>query len=264
MIARVPPIVDEREPGRSDRQAGPPGPAAVHEPQRRHARLRPDRYLYIGMGDGGSGGDPGNRAQNRNSLLGKILRINIDTKRHYMIPPTNPYVGRAGHDLVWSYRAAQPVALLVRPGERRPLDRRRRPGEVRGDRPIAGPERRDAASTTAGASMEGNHCYNPSTGCDTSGKNMPIATYGHSQGCSVTGGYVYRGTAYPDLRGVYLFGDFCSGRIWGIDAAGAKPRRRRSSSTTRRSRSARSARTRPATSTSSTMPPARSGGSRDN
>jgi hypothetical protein len=68
--------------------------------------------------------------------------------------------------------------------------------------------------------MEGNRCYNPSTGCNTSGKTLPITVYGHSQGCSVTGGYVYRGATYPDLRGVYLFGDFCSGRVWGIDAAG--------------------------------------------
>ena len=105
----------------------------------------PDRYLYVGMGDGGSAGDPGNRAQNINSLLGKILRINVDTSRAYAIPPTNPYVGRNGNDLDLVDRAAQPVALLVRQGDRRPLDRRRRAEPLRGDRPLARRPTRAAA-----------------------------------------------------------------------------------------------------------------------
>jgi glucose/arabinose dehydrogenase len=179
----------------------------------------PDRYLYIATGDGGGTGDPGNRAQNKNSLLGKILRINIDTNGSYTIPPTNPYVGRNGSDLVWSFGLRNPWRFS--------FDRQNGNlwiGDVgqekyeeinrsRGDTPGRG-------SNYGWRVMEAGHCYNPPTGCNTSGKVLPITTYGHSQGCSVTGGYVYRGSAYPDLRGAYVFGDFCSGRIWGIDNAG--------------------------------------------
>jgi glucose/arabinose dehydrogenase len=179
----------------------------------------PDRHLYIGMGDGGSAGDPGNRAQNLDSLFGKILRINIDTSKAYAVPPTNPYVGRAGNDLVWSRGLRNPWRFSFDRGN----------GNLWiGD---VGQKRYEEINRTTGATpgrgtnfgwrqMEGNHCYNPSTGCRTTGMHMPITVYGHSEGCSVTGGYVYRGAAYPDLQGVYLFGDYCSGKIWGIDAAG--------------------------------------------
>jgi glucose/arabinose dehydrogenase len=180
----------------------------------------PDRYLYIGMGDGGSAGDPGNRAQNLNSLLGKLLRINIDTRSAYTIPPTNPYVGRSGSDLVWSLGLRNPWRFsfdratgdlwIGDVGQNRyeEIDRSKAPNAGR-------------AANYGWRQLEGNACYNPSTGCVTTGKTMPLAVYDHSVGCSVTGGYVYRGTAYPDLVGVYLFADFCSGRIWGVDAAGA-------------------------------------------
>ena len=179
----------------------------------------PDRYLYIGMGDGGGSGDPGNRAQNLNSLLGKMLRLSVDTRHPYVVPPTNPYVGRTGHDLIWSSGLRNPWRFsfdrqtgdlwIGDVGQQRyeEIDRSKAPNAGRG-------------LNYGWRVMEGNHCYNPPTGCNTSGKTLPIAVYGHSQGCSVTGGYVYRGATYPDLRGVYLFGDFCSGRVWGIDAAG--------------------------------------------
>ena len=180
----------------------------------------PDRYLYVGMGDGGSAGDPGNRAQNINSLLGKILRINIDTSKPYAIPPTNPYVGRDGSDLVWSIGLRNPWRFS--------FDRATGDlwiGDV-GQNRYEEIDRSTAPDAGRGLNygwrvLEGTQCYNPSTGCSTAGKTMPIATYTHSVGCSVTGGYVYRGSKYPDLQGVYLFGDFCSGRIWGLDAAGA-------------------------------------------
>lgn len=180
----------------------------------------PDRYLYVGMGDGGSGGDPGNRAQNRNLLLGKILRINIDTKKAYTIPPTNPYVGRAGNDLVWAYGVRNPWRFS--------FDRLTNDlwiGDV-GQERYEEIDRSKAPDAGKGVNygwrqLEGNHCYNPSTGCNSTGKTKPLAVYGHSVGCAVTGGYVYRGTTYPDLAGVYIFGDYCSGRIWGVDAAGA-------------------------------------------
>jgi glucose/arabinose dehydrogenase len=171
------------------------------------------------MGDGGSSGDPGNRAQNLNSLLGKMLRLSVDTGHAYVVPPTNPYVGRSGHDLIWSSGLRNPWRFsfdretgdlwIGDVGQQRyeEIDRSKAPNAGRG-------------LNYGWRVMEGNRCYNPSTGCNTSGKTLPITVYGHSQGCSVTGGYVYRGATYPDLRGVYLFGDFCSGRVWGIDAAG--------------------------------------------
>lgn len=179
----------------------------------------PDRLLYIGMGDGGSAGDPGNRAQNIDSLLGKILRINIDTSRAYTVPPTNPFVGRAGNDLIWSVGLRNPWrfsfdkangALWVADvGQDRYEEVNRSVG------PNAG-----RATNYGWRQMEGNRCYNPPTGCQTAGKHRPLAVYGHSEGCSVSGGYVYRASTYPDLQAVYTFGDYCSGKIWGVDGAG--------------------------------------------
>ena len=179
----------------------------------------PDRYLYVGMGDGGSSGDPGNRAQDVNSLLGKILRINVDTRKAYAIPPTNPYVGKNGNDLVWSIGLRNPWRFSfdkatgdlwigdVGQDRYEEIDRAKAPDAGRG-------------VNYGWRVLEATHCYNPSTGCSTAGKTMPIASYSHSQGCSVTGGYVYRGATYADLKGVYLFGDYCSGKVWGLDAAG--------------------------------------------
>jgi glucose/arabinose dehydrogenase len=179
----------------------------------------PDGYLYVGMGDGGSAGDPGNRAQNVNSLLGKMLRLNVNTKKAFTVPPSNPYVGRAGHDLVWSIGLRNPWRFS--------FDR------ANGDLWIGdvGQNRYEEINHLAGSTrgrganygwrqLEGNACFKPATGCRKTGKTMPVAVYGHGGNCSVTGGYVYRGLTYPDLAGVYLFGDFCSGRIWGLDSAG--------------------------------------------
>jgi glucose/arabinose dehydrogenase len=187
----------------------------------------PDRYLYIGMGDGGSAGDPGNRAQSLSYLLGKILRIDVDNKdtgKQYAIPATNPYAGAtAGLDEIWSYGLRNPWRFS--------FDRRLGDlwiGDVGQNRW----EEIDRSTVGDGGGrginfgwrvMEGNACYNPSSGCNTSGKAKPIAVYSHSSGCSVTGGYVYRGLAYRDLVGGYLFGDFCSGRIWALRAHGSSP-----------------------------------------
>jgi glucose/arabinose dehydrogenase len=179
-----------------------------------------DGYLYIGTGDGGSAGDPGNRAQSKDVLLGKILRIDVDHgggSRHYSSPTTNPFVGRAGRNEIWSYGLRNPWRFS--------FDR------VTGDIWIGdvGQNRyeeidRGKRTTTAtrngrGANygwrvMEGNHCYRPSSGCNRSGKVRPISEYSHASGrCSVVGGYVYRGTMSPGLAGRYVFGDFCAGQI---------------------------------------------------
>ena len=193
----------------------------------------PDGFLYIGMGDGGSGGDPGNRAQSRNTLLGKILRININghtATRGYLIPSSNPYVGRAGRDEIWSYGLRNPWRFSIDPatgalwigdvGQNRfeEVDR-----SLRGIYKVGGRGRNYGWRV-----LEGRHCFIPATGCSRVGKTMPLIEYAHDNpnttddNCAVTGGYVYRGNAYPLLRGQYVYGDFCSGRIWTI-SAGASP-----------------------------------------
>ncbi len=187
-----------------------------------------DGYLYIGMGDGGGAGDPGNRARNINSLLGKMLRIDINGKsggRQYRIPASNPYVGRPGRDEIWSIGLRNPW--------RWSFDR------VKGDLWIGDVgqsryEEIDRASVTQAKKLgrgadygwrvvEGLKCYKPSSGCSTGGKAKPLVVYSHKQGCSVVGGYVYRGSAIPALAARYVFGDFCSGSIWSIPRTAAAP-----------------------------------------
>jgi len=188
----------------------------------------PDGYLYIGMGDGGDSGDPGNRAQSINSLLGKMLRIDVNggiTGRNYLIPGSNPYQGKPGLNEIWQIGTRNPW--------RWSFDRQT--GDLWiGDVGQRTWEEVDRARWTNGSPgkginwgwrvLEGTHCYNPSTGCSTAGKTMPIAEYDHSNGrCSITGGYVYRGSAIPALVGGYLFADYCSGEIWVIDANASAP-----------------------------------------
>jgi glucose/arabinose dehydrogenase len=194
----------------------------------------PDGFLYIATGDGGSGGDPGNRAQNINSLLGKILRINVNSRprgRAYGIPSTNPYVGRTGRDEIWARGLRNPWRFSIDTatgslwigdvGQNRyeEVDRsaRHAPFKVGG-----------RALNYGWRVLEGRHCYLPATRCSTSGKTMPLVEYRHDvagtdDNCAVTGGYVYHGAASPLLRGQYVFGDFCSGRIWTVAAAASSP-----------------------------------------
>jgi glucose/arabinose dehydrogenase len=181
-----------------------------------------DGYLYIGMGDGGSGGDPQNRAQNLDSLLGKMLRIDVDTvtaQRNYAIPPDNPLVGnlRGFREEIYAWGLRNPWRYSQDPVT----------GEIWiGDVGQGLWEEIDLLQRGGNYGwriMEAMHCYNPSVGCDTTGLIMPVTEYGHgTDGCSVTGGYVYRGSRRPDLLGAYIYGDFCSGRIWTVYAQGGK------------------------------------------
>jgi glucose/arabinose dehydrogenase len=192
----------------------------------------PDGFLYIGMGDGGSAGDPQNRAQNLNSLLGKMLRIDVNhgsSRGHYAVPSTNPYVGRTGLDEIWSRGLRNPWRFS--------FDRATGAlwiGDVGQDRYEEIDRSLKSGSTPAGRGLnygwnvlEGRACYKPATGCSTSGKTMPLTVYAHSvtgiDNCSVTGGFVYRGAADPVLQGGYVFGDFCSGRIFLVSATAAAP-----------------------------------------
>jgi glucose/arabinose dehydrogenase len=173
-----------------------------------------DGFLYIGMGDGGSAGDPSGNAQNLQVLLGKMLRIDINdttATRRYLIPPTNPFYNNpsAGKEEIytwgmrnpWKYSQDPVTGLIycadVGQGNWEEIDIIQN------------------GKNYGWKTMEGFVCYSPSSGCDTSGKTLPIKAYNHSAGdCSVTGGYVYRGFRRPELRGAYIYGDYCSGRIW--------------------------------------------------
>jgi glucose/arabinose dehydrogenase len=180
----------------------------------------PDNNLYIGMGDGGSGGDPLNNGQSPGTLLGKILRIDVESgTAPYVVPPDNPFVGVVGYrPEIW--------ALGLRNPWRFSFDRLT--GDLYiGDVGQGAIEEVDVqpAGSPGGRNygwniMEGAGCYNSAT-CATAGLTLPVATYDHSLGCSVTGGVVYRGTALPALQGIHFYGDFCSGRIWGLRKRGA-------------------------------------------
>ena len=174
----------------------------------------PDGYLYIGMGDGGSGGDPQNHAQTLGDLLGKMLRIDVDGNPPYSIPADNPFINDpVAREEIW--------ALGLRNPWRFSFDRQT------GDLFIAdvGQSRIEEvnfqpANSTGGENygwnlMEGSDCYPPSSNCNSATLTLPILEYDHSLGCSITGGYRYRGAANPGLWGVYFYGDYCSGRIWG-------------------------------------------------
>ena len=175
--------------------------------------------LYIATGDGG--GSPKMRAQNLDKLLGKILRINPadpdgNGPRSYSNPKDNPFVGRSGRNEIWAYGLRNPwrcsfdradgrlFCADVGQNEYEELNRSRTGRGVNYGWPV----------------MEGRHCFSPSSGCNTSGKKLPIAEYSHSAfgggHCAITGGYVARRSGV-DLEGMYIFGDFCSGKIWTID-----------------------------------------------
>jgi len=179
----------------------------------------PDGMLYIGTGDGGGAGDPLGNGQNPGTLLAKLLRIDVDGAAPYAVPSGNPFVGRSGfRPEVWAYGLRNPWRFS--------FDRATGALYV-GDVGQNLWEEIDVAPRGAGGQnygwhvMEGRHCYEPAVGCSQAGITLPVAEYGHDQGCAVMGGYVYRGPSIPSLDGWYLFGDYCSGRIWGIRADAA-------------------------------------------
>lgn len=180
----------------------------------------PDGYLYIGTGDGGSGGDPMGNGQSLSTLLGKLLRIDVDSRTRdlqYGIPDDNPFAHREGRDEIWAYGLRNPWRLSF-------------DGEVIwiGDVGQSAQEEVDRApADRAGINygwnlMEGTGCYEIEP-CNDESLWAPAATYSHDQGCSVTGGHVYRGRSVPELTGGYFFGDYCSGLIWAMAASGRGP-----------------------------------------
>lgn len=184
----------------------------------------PDGYLYIASGDGGSGGDPGNRAQNRLLLLGKLLRLDIDNpsgNNNYGIPPDNPFVGDPdGLDEIWAYGLRNPWRFSFDLTENNLWIGDVGQGEV---------EEIDREPATEGGINYGWRCYEGSMPFNTANcppvgdLAFPIAEYSSGSGsgnCSITGGYVYRGSVYTDIEGLYFFADYCSGLIGTVDAGG--------------------------------------------
>ncbi|MBZ5521349.1 MAG: PQQ-dependent sugar dehydrogenase [Acidobacteriia bacterium] len=173
----------------------------------------PDGFLYFGLGDGGSGGDPNGNGQNTSTLLGKMMRIDVDSLSpglQYGIPPDNPFVGGGGLPEIWAFGFRNPWRFS--------FDRatgRQFVADVGQD------SFEEIDLVTRGGNygwniMEGLHCFNPPSGCNQSGLTLPIAEYSHAEGAAVIGGFVYHGQSLTALRGTYVFGDFGSGTIWGL------------------------------------------------
>ena len=196
----------------------------------------PDGLLYIGTGDGGSGGDPNNNAQNPLSFLGKILRIDVESVLNprvdtYVIPPTNPFVANPAFlPEIWAWGLRNPFRFSFdrSTGDLYVGDVGQNLFEEVDFQPAASP----GGENYGWDIMEGLSCFNeldfntPLTTCNQVGLTLPVpvAVYDHSQGdCSVTGGFVYRGSLHPRLQGVYFYADFCTGKIWGLQNAGTAP-----------------------------------------
>jgi glucose/arabinose dehydrogenase len=193
----------------------------------------PDGYLYIGLGDGGSQGDPYGNAQNPDVLLGKILRIDVDSphanRRQYALPPDNafgpegPNPGK-GLPEIWALGVRNPwrFSFDAQTGDLYIGD----VGQNEWEEIDRQPAKARAGRNYGWNQVEGLHCYQPD--CQRDRFVEPIAEYSHDEtaSCSVIGGYVYRGAAQPRLRGVYVFGDYCSGRIWTlqVDSERTDPR----------------------------------------
>ncbi|MDT8305989.1 MAG: PQQ-dependent sugar dehydrogenase [Anaerolineae bacterium] len=177
----------------------------------------PDGYLYAGMGDGGSAGDPQNHGQNPRTLLGAILRLDVDFAgdgANYGIPPDNPHVGdETARNEVWAIGLRNPWRFSFdrETGDLYIAD----VGQNQYEEVNFVPAGEGAGLNFGWNFLEGNHCYRD--GCDPGAYYAPVAEYAHGEGeCSVTGGYVYRGGTFPQMTGNYFYGDYCSGRIWAL------------------------------------------------
>lgn len=172
----------------------------------------PDGYLYYGLGDGGWAGDPDGNGQNTNTLLGSLLRIDVSGEKGYRIPEDNPFAKDGGKPEIYAYGLRNPW--------RWSFDRKT--GELWladvGQDEWEEVNRIERGGNYGWNLREGLHCY--SGECEHPGLKDPVAEYSHDHGCSITGGYVYRGRALPFLEGTYLYADFCSGTIWGMKVDG--------------------------------------------
>ena len=182
----------------------------------------PDGHLYIGTGDGGGSGDRYRNGQNPQTLLGKLLRLDVTSapEQPYVIPPDNPWVNATwnGQDVrheIWALGLRNPWRFsfdratgdlwIGDVGQNQYEEVHRAPAGSKGGLNFGWPI------------MEGTHCYPESADCRRDGLELPVTEYTHgANGCSITGGYAYRGRQFPALDGVYLYADYCTGKIWGL------------------------------------------------
>jgi len=181
----------------------------------------PEGYLYIAFGDGGGAGDPDGNGQDRTTLHGSILRLDVEIETPpYGIPPDNPYAGSEEfREEIWAYGLRNPWRFSfdretgalyiadVGQGLWEEVDFQGRYSE--------------GGLNFGWNIMEGFHCYQSDT-CSREGLTLPVFEYGHDRGCSITGGYVYRGSSHPGMEGIYFFADFCEGTIWGMKKVAGK------------------------------------------
>ncbi len=175
----------------------------------------PDGYLYIGTGDGGGANDQFGNGQNSQTLLGAMLRIDVDSGDLYGIPADNPFVNDPNvKDEIWAIGLRNPwrYSFDLKTGELFIAD----VGQNLYEEVNVQPANSAGGENYGWPIMEGFHCFSPAENCDQNGLVMPVVEYDHGLGCSITGGHVYRGSAFPSLDGIYFFGDYCTGRIWGL------------------------------------------------
>ena len=196
----------------------------VEQPYSNHnggsVRFGSDGMLYLGFGDGGSGGDPQGNGQNMMTLLGKMIRIDVSAAsvaQRYVVPSNNPWVDTDGAlPEIWALGLRNPWRMAFDSGTGALWV-----GDV-GQNAVEEVSVVSRGGNYGWNTMEGNQCYSPSSGCSSSGLSLPWATYNHTNGrCSVTGGVVYRGSSVPELAGAYVFGDYCSGEVWAMPADGS-------------------------------------------
>ncbi len=182
----------------------------------------PDQYLYIGFGDGGSGGDPLENGQDRSTILGSLSRIDIDTStttRNYGIPSGNPFVGadcgpEGCREEIYAYGLRNPWRFSFDPANGRLWL-----ADV-GQSSYEEVNVVEKGENYGWNIMEGTHCYDPSSGCDQTGLTLPVWEYSHDVGGSITGGVVYRGSEIDELTGQYLVADFVDGKAWALQYDG--------------------------------------------
>jgi glucose/arabinose dehydrogenase len=168
--------------------------------------------LLIGLGDGGSAGDPRGNGQRLDTLLGKMLRIDVDAGTPYAVPPDNPFRATTeARPEIWAYGLRNPFRFSVDPptGDLYIGD----VGQSRVEEIDVGLASRGGGENYGWNVMEGSQCYKPGRGCNRAGLTLPVYEYNHPVGCSVIGGVVYRGCRMPDLAGTYFFGDYCTGFV---------------------------------------------------
>ena len=183
------------------------------------------------MGDGGDAGDPDENGEDPTTLLGSILRLDVDGGGQPLdcasgtgsatVPADNPFVDTASAcDEIWAYGFRNPWRMTLDPAT----------GQIwTGDVGQNAWEEIDILERGGNFGwdiLEGTHCFEPSSGCSTDGTVLPVWEYSHSLGCSITGGYVYRGSAIPELVGEYVYSDYCSGRVWRLDYDGSTAEKR--------------------------------------